>query len=830
MKNSKNNNRFLTACYLSALAMLTGFGVQQTTLAETVGRANEKPVLEEVIVTARRAEENLQEVPASVSVLTEDALQKSGINSLEGVVNLTPGVSIVTNTTEVGDTQVNIRGVNGARDAESNVALVVDGILKTNSAQIAQNHGKLIQVEVLKGPQGAYYGRNATAGAFILSTKKPGDEVSGDASIKAGEQSSMGFTGVIDGPISDNAGFVLYGDHFETDGHYKNTSPVATARGSTVDAMENNTIGTRFIIRPSESSEIDIKARYAEFEGSALSFNPVFNLPGFAAALGDPLFHEDVNDHDFEFINNIEPKNTQETTEFSIKGSWDFDDFTLTSWALYSDLEQEWIADGTAATFYRFELQPSCRATATGLFNSGYQLPNPQVLLPTPFDSVFGPFGPTTCDGTQFQARSQEDFSAEIRLASSADALLNWSVGVYYLRLDRDTSVSTAEDQGLGEILSPYNPPGSINPTSLMFADNFVTDVYALFGSIDYDLSEALTLSAALRFDREEREVSSRIPNALDPATGAPINPGLPAVGTIPDASANYDQWQPRISLAYALDDSWNVYGNWGVGFKAGGFNSQGSAAVLEENLNIPLGSGLNIDDQYDKEVSSAFELGSKGSLADGMINVEVAAFYTEVTDMQFFEFYTGGFGLLRVVSNIDEVVIYGLETTFDASLSDAWRVFGSAAINESEIKKNGARRDTEGNKSPYTADYTFNLGAQYVTPVAESMELSVRADWRLTGPTWFHTVQNQTVRTSFDLFFPGLGTADYSDTRRDAYDTLDLRLQLTGQDSWHVALYGSNVFDEDVVAEVIPSAEFGGTFVAPGAGRTIGVELGYSF
>ena len=130
--------------------------------------------LEEITVIARRVEERLEDVPASVSVLTEDALRRSGVASVEGVVNLTPGVSMVTKTAEVGDTQINIRGINGARDAESNVALVVDGILKTNTAQRAQMHGKLVQVEVLKGPQGAYYGRNAAAGAFVLSTKKPG--------------------------------------------------------------------------------------------------------------------------------------------------------------------------------------------------------------------------------------------------------------------------------------------------------------------------------------------------------------------------------------------------------------------------------------------------------------------------------------------------------------------------------------------------------------------------------------------------------------------------------------------------------------------------------
>lgn len=786
--------------------------------------------LEEVVVTARRATESLQDVPASVTVLTQDTLDSSGINSVERIVGLTSGVSIVTDTAEVGDTQINIRGINGARDAENNVALVVDGILKTNTAQVAQIHGKLSQAEVLKGPQGAYYGRNAAAGAIVLTTAKPGEEFSGDISILGAQQNTLGGTLLLDGPVTDNSGFSVFADYRESDGFYRNTSPVPNARGATVDNSENLTVGGRYVLYPSPTSEIDIKARYSDYTGAALSFNPVFHLPGFAGALGDPLFDEDINNHNFEFIGNIEPENTQETTEFSIKGSWDLGAVNLTAWALYSDVEQAWIADSTAATFYRFELSPSCRETALDLVDQGYQLPRPQILVPEPFASVYGPFGPTTCDGTQYQARAQEDYSAEVRISSLTEGRLSWSAGAYYLNLERDTSVSIAQDTGAPPILAPFNPADSRNPTSLMFADSFATDVYAVFGSVDYDIAPDLALSLALRYDREDRDVESRVPNATDPATGGPINPGLPAEGMIPDASESFDQLQPKISLSWAASDSWTVFGNWGVGFKAGGFNNQGSNAVLEQNFNIPLNSGLNVGDVYDEETSSAFEAGIKGQLFGGSTSVELVGYYTEVTDMQFFEFYTGPFGLLRVVSNIDEVEIYGVEGSFSSALGGGFNIFGSFALNESEIKENNARPGTQGNESPYTAQYTANLGALWEGDISSGLTLRARADWRLTGPTWFHTVQDNQVRTTFDLFFPGLGTADYSQTERDEFSTLDLRVELASSEGWRIAAFGTNVLDEDIVAEVIPSAEFGGSFVAPGALRQIGVEVGYSF
>ena len=134
-------------------------------MAQDSGTATSEPADDNaIIVTARRQSEQLQDVPASVSVITADVLEKTGAANAEDFVQLTPGVTIVTGTAEAGDTQVNIRGINGARDAESSIALVVDGILKTNTAQLNQPQGTLRQVEVLKGPQGALYGRNAAAG------------------------------------------------------------------------------------------------------------------------------------------------------------------------------------------------------------------------------------------------------------------------------------------------------------------------------------------------------------------------------------------------------------------------------------------------------------------------------------------------------------------------------------------------------------------------------------------------------------------------------------------------------------------------------------------
>jgi len=150
----------------TVIAALTGVG--GTALAPSQVSAQ----LEEVVVTARARSESLQDVPATVTAFTENQIRDGGIQRAEDFVYMTPGVTLV-NTVEVGDTQLSIRGINGARDGETNFAFIVDGILYTNPSAFNREYPDLAQIEVLKGPQGALYGRSAAAGAVIMSTKRP---------------------------------------------------------------------------------------------------------------------------------------------------------------------------------------------------------------------------------------------------------------------------------------------------------------------------------------------------------------------------------------------------------------------------------------------------------------------------------------------------------------------------------------------------------------------------------------------------------------------------------------------------------------------------------
>ncbi|XHS00078.1 TonB-dependent receptor [Sphingomonas sp. DBB INV C78] len=823
---------------ISAIAIINGPAAAQDSAASEAGAPAAGG---EIVVTARRVSETLSEVPASITVLTADTLARANLQKAEDFVKLTPGVTIVTGTAEAGDTQINIRGLNGARDAESSVALVVDGILKTNTAQLNQIQGTLRQVEILKGPQGALYGRNAAAGAIVVQTVKPGDHLEGSIQATAANVNTYSANGYIAGPISDGIGFVLSGDYRTTDGFYRNQF----LDKKVVDDQESWNVDGRIVANVGENTTLDAKVRYGELHGASINFNSSFHIPALGGA-----FYEDVNDHPFNYYSNIRPKNDQKTFEASLKVDHDFGPATLTAWGLYSNIKNDLVADGTSADFARYisAALPSGQPAVDACFAStaqltGFPLNPPGFIgqIPVPFifapanGSVFGAYSPTTCDGTQYQRRNQEDYSAEVRLVSNGDNELNWQVGAYYLHIDRKTGVSLGADTGAGVIQELYNDPTSANPTSQLFADTFTTNVYAAFGSVDWKPTDAIDIGVALRYDIEKRKVRNDVPTATDPFTGGPINPGQ-QFGPIEPQSKTFEQFEPKITFRWEVAPDTNLFANWGIGFKSGGFNNQGSAAIVDQNFNVPpINAGVDIDDQFRKEKSSAFEGGIKGSF--GPVNYSLAGYYTRVTDMQFFEFFVGGFGLLRVVSNIDKVDLKGAELDVNAELVEGWTVFGAFNVTDSKIKKNSSRPDTVGNKSPYTADYTINLGSQMTVPVADDFDMFFRADYRITGPTWFHTVQDQEKATIFSALLPisalglpaSVGNALYDVNQREAFGVLDLRVGLDGE-NWRAAIFANNFLDEKYLNEVIPAIEFGGSFISPGARRLWGLEVAYKF
>lgn len=802
--------------------------------------AQSQPVtVEEIVVTARQRAENLRDVPASVSAIGQATLEAAGVARAGDFVGLTPGVSLV-QAAEQGDAQINIRGNNSARDAQASFAFVIDGVQMANPAAFNREFSDLRQIEVVKGPQGAVYGRNAAAGAVIVTTVEPGDQFEGSAKVSVANRNAFTGQARVAAPLSERLAGSLSVDWRKTDGFYN-----SDFGGKAVDRFNGANVNGRLVGKIGDDTKLDFKVRYGELEAGSIAYNAVFALPAFASVLATPSYFEDVNDHSFTFQNNVPHTNKQKAFETSLKLEHDLGFATLTAWALYSDIRNNLVADGTSASFGFFNASASCINSVTALSARGVTLPAPQVLASTPGASFFGAYSPTTCDGYQYQKRNQKDLSGEFRLTSPTDQRLRWMAGAYYLHINREVGVATNLDGGGDVPKTLYVASGPYSTEQLVW-DRYKSDVGAVFGQLAYDIVPSVEASLALRYDREDRKVHNLVPTAArtkyidfngPPYTGsAPLNPGLDPTlnpGGIKDQERTFEQVQPKVALRWKASDDWTLYGDWGVGFKSGGFNSLGSAATVNTFVNpVRVAAGfapVKIRDDFGKEKSSSVEVGAKGRLFEGRLTVDAAAYDTRVDDMQFFEFFVGPFGLLRVVSNIDKVSIKGAE------LGLAWRATrgltleASGAYTDSEIKKSSVRPDTVGNTSPYTPKYTWNLAAQYQHPLPDDLSFKTRVDVRGTGPTWFHVVQGQTNPTVFELSYGALGRADYTKSRRDAFTIVDLRVGIEA-DTWAITAFGQNILDKKYLTEVIPAPEFGGSFASPAAGGSYGVEFSFKF
>jgi len=767
--------------------------------------------LEEIVVTARQRAERLEDVPATVQAFTATEIQAAGIERPQDFIALTPGVAQV-QTAEAGDLQVTIRGINTGRDAETNFALVIDGVLQTNPNALNQELNNVSQIEVLKGPQGALYGRNAVAGAMIITTRKPSDSFEFDLGGGYGQYNSYKLNAYMGGPIGENTRASVSAYTRKTDGQWEN---VVNKCDDCVDFFEESGLSARLITDLEGGGTIDAKAKFSKLDAGAINFNASFALQEAAAGGFGALFYEDANKHNFIYLNNIIPENEQENINLSVKAEYPVAVGTLTAVAAFNDQTNYFLTDGTSAAFSLYSATASCTSSLAARTKD--------TPLPAPFfyPGLLPPYGPTTCDGYQYQQRDQMDTSYEVRLTSPGDQAFRWVAGAYFAEIERKVIVSQGSDNGTGFVKQGLIRTGGANPTDLLYDDDFDSTVLAGFGQLAYDIQDGLEVALALRYDQEKREVSNNVPK-IGPQTpgfggsGKFINPAYdanPALASIPGRSKTFSQLQPKLSVNWKATDGVALFASYGVGFRSGGFNSSGSRATIEQNfgglctgptqwdkigistfLTVPAcnanGSDRslsNVRDDYEKEVSKAFEAGFKSTLLDGSLAVNGAVYQTKIDDLQFFNFFAGPFGLLRVVTNAEEAEVKGIEP-----------------------------------------EYTGNAGIDLKIPLGGSdWTMNARVNGTFIGETWFSTVQGNLVPNLFTYF--GFGQGEFAKQKRDAFSTVDARVGVSNG-TWGVTAWGRNITDESYLAEVIPAPEFGGSFIHDAPGSSWGVDFSYSF
>lgn len=423
--------------------------------------------LEEIVVTAQRRSEKLQDVPIQITAFTSQAIEDAGIESTADVIAQVPNVTFDRGN-NYRSSFITMRGLTQIANADPPVAFVLDGVPQTNQETIGVSLFDIERIEVLKGPQGALYGRNAVGGAINVITREPGNDY--DGFLKAGYSDGEAFSAAagVSGPIvEDKLLFRLAGTYKSSDGLIDNDF-----LGDHVDFIDHDyVLRSRVLFQPSETLTVDLRAEHGEFRAGSNYYSVVFSR--------DP---NDFVDPQFNF----KAFSDGRTTDLTAKVDYDLGFATFTSITNRTRFSQ--IVRGDA------------------------DFRNP-VASPAGFRGLGIQIG-------QGQNQELRTTSQEIRLVSNGDGPVRWLVGGYYLQTDRALVTRFYADFN-------SDPAQFENPALLLFGNEESNDnqAYAGFAQVDVDIAPTLTLTGGLRYDEDRREQLNRLTGAVREATFDHLQP-----------------------------------------------------------------------------------------------------------------------------------------------------------------------------------------------------------------------------------------------------------------------------------------------------------------
>jgi iron complex outermembrane receptor protein len=696
--------------------------IQVNAGAETfvrVALAAEAIMLEEMIVSARLRDEVQRQVPITQTVFGADELVDAAVDRPQEFLAQTPNASLV-QSQNVGTAFITVRGISQNRNTETPVAIVVDDVLQVSPNQFNQALFDLERVEVLKGPQGALYGRNAIAGAILIRTKEATDVWQGYAKAGLGNGQSVEAEAAYGGPIvRDKLYLRLAGRFNDQEGFLWNET-----LDRKVDYFRNATLRGKLRWLATPNLMADLKVTADRVDGGSLNFHyqPALFAP-------DGLTLDPGNAFPFDFTK-IGSDNVDPTFRANNLGFNELESEQVT-------LRLRYDLGGVA------ELQSFSSYNRIAEYIAGDQFPYTAGLT-----RVIGGFG--SIDGTQTQFLDVEAWSQEFRVVSKRDEPFRWMAGSYVLTTDRFISTTTGDDLGKGITRLERQPAFSstTNPTLSWLADDNDNEAWAGFANVAYDLLPTVELSAALRYDRDSRKqfVSQQNTAGVPGAVNRRV----------------FEQWQPKFTVRFTPVTEGkrlnflNLYGSWGVGFRSGQFNQNGVEQAAQT-------AGLQgVQDVIDAERARTFEAGFKSEWFDRRFGLSGALFHTADEGMPFFLFI-GQVGA-QVLVNIPESDLKGFDLQARARLADGLDTWLGVGYTDTEIQAFPVNPAFVGNRIPLVPEATVNVGAQWRGKLLGDLRLFTRVDYEWQGAqAW--APSNTASRSARDLldFRVGIERGDWS-------------------------------------------------------------------
>lgn len=615
--------------------------------------------LQEVIVSARKREERLQDVPISITAFTADAIEQRGIESVYDIGRLTPNLSFNQTYGRVFDRPV-IRGMSQIL-GERTVSFIVDGVYIAGNITGA-DLDDIESVEVLKGPQATNFGRGSLAGVISYRTTPPSNEFKGKASVSVGDDGYKELAANITGPLlGETLSFKLGGRFYEYDGQYTGRS--SDGRNPTFGAEQTKRVSGALRWAPSDSFDVTVRAFEAQ-NSDGLYNNIIFKTlncfqtaPGarggsFCGEIPEIPLNGGIGVDLADIERQGKPGVAQDSSLYSVEANWDVGPGTVTALASWNRQDEDWIVDDYIINSLTSGLQS--------------QAPGPTMTVTNPGNIT-----------RLIQVKEYQ--SQELRFNSNLGDKLNWTIGVYnYEQENTGFNGGPRYNVNLANgAAAPTNtgPTGTLREISQPVSP-FEIQNQAVFGSVSYDPSERWHLTLEGRYARDQL------------TTNNAVQVGGNCARVL---EAKFKSFTPRGTVRFDFTEDLNVYFSIARGNKPGDFNNSLCNAALPaaEFQRLSAISPLGVNE----ETSLNYEIGSKMRLLDGRMSLEAALFFTDWSDQQVTSSQTYRNTLnqsanISLTTNAGKTEVKGLELNWLWKVSPNWDLNASYGYTNAEFKE----------------------------------------------------------------------------------------------------------------------------------------------
>lgn len=709
--------------------------------------------IEEIVVTAQRREQNLQDVPIAISAFTSDAIEKNMFTDVAEYVTSTPNASFISNGAR-SRRQISIRGVTNFLGfvGTSTTGFYVDDFSVAGST-INPPIMDIERIEILRGPQATYFGRNALGGGISITSKKPEDRFYSSLMADVSRFNTFDLEGVLNVPLIEDtlaARFNL--KQVESDGNIENIHPIGGGNDSRYQYAKAS-----FRYTPTDNLTVDVMWQWAD-EGVGMREGVPSGV--FSTFAGGVLFASALPDLDGDGMADPDPDSigfwpsNRDRTNFNspqhigtsfrngvVRLDWERNDLLFTSISGYinSDFFLNGDIDGGSRDFFN-----------------------------------------------EFRNIEQESISQEFRLQNSDDSRWQWNVGVLYASDEGQTFNRTF----VGSEMVFGLPDGFLIDSEDSTSDD---ETWAVFGQVDYDLTDKLTASVGGRYSEETKS------SDIIGFSGVLV--------TILSVEDTFSDFSPRFALTYRANEDLTFYGTVSKGFKSGGVQ----IAPNPER------------ESFEPEVLWNYEAGVKASLLDDRMRLNAALFYMDWEDLQvaFQENLLdddGNFVLFGGTDNAESATSKGAELSATALVGEHLVVDFNVGYLDAKFDRfiafiDSQNRVLDGRTIPNAPEWTFGANAEYGFNLNEAWSGYVRAEWKYRDE--IRPTTTALINSGFPWEVP-------------SYDFTNLRIGFQ-RDNFSIVGYAENLFDSNYYTNAYQKAFAGGLFIEPSF-RTFGVRATYEF